>query len=96
MSASPILNKTLSDASRDNQVFLRNTGCSNISCLYRLPAEAITKAVPWDVYPYWSMTDQFDLPTLNHFDGALAVVDGKLLSKLKIPERNISKICLLF
>ena len=91
LSASPILNKTLSDAARDNQVFLHNTGCTDINCLYRLSPQAITKAVPWDVYPYWAMGDQMDLPTLNHFDGAIAIVDGKLLSKLKIPERNISR-----
>ena len=77
LSASPILNKTYSDAARDNLVFLNNTGCTNINCLYSLTAETITKAVPWDVYPYWAMADQTDLPTLNHFNGAIAIVDGK-------------------
>ena len=37
----------------------------------------VTSAVPWDVYPYWSMKDQGDLPTKGHYDGAIAIVDGK-------------------
>ncbi|KAK3098022.1 hypothetical protein FSP39_015404 [Pinctada imbricata] len=79
LSASPIMNKTYSDAANDNLVFLKRTGCTNITCLYDMSAEDITKAVPWDIYPYWAMSDQSDLPVLNHFDGAIAIVDGYLL-----------------
>ena len=78
MSASPILNKTSSEASRDNIVFLNKTGCSDISCLMSLPTADVIKAIPWDVFPYWEMADQNDLPTIGLFDGALPVVDGML------------------
>ncbi|XP_069135779.1 para-nitrobenzyl esterase-like [Argopecten irradians] len=80
LSASAIFNKTAQDASNDNVVFLKNTGCTNLSCLYELPASEIVKAVPWDVYPYWEMTDQGDIPTKNHFDGAICVVDGYVVT----------------
>ncbi|KAK3097961.1 hypothetical protein FSP39_014851 [Pinctada imbricata] len=80
LSASPIMNKTYSDAANDNLIFLKRTGCTNITCLYDMSAEDITKAVPWDIYPYWAMSDQSDLPVLNHFDGAIAIVDGYVLT----------------
>ncbi|XP_060069553.1 para-nitrobenzyl esterase-like [Ylistrum balloti] len=80
MSASPIFNKTSHDASQDNLVFLENTGCTDIHCLYNLSGTEITKAVPWDVYPSWGMTDQCDLPIKGQFDGAVAVVDGDVVT----------------
>ena len=77
-SPSPILNKTAADAFKDNMVFINSTGCSNLNCLYALTPEEVTRSVPWDVYPYWAMSDQLDLPEKNYFDGALPVVDGRL------------------
>ena len=77
MSASPVYNKTLHDASNDNQIFLSNTGCSDINCLNNIPAEDVVRAVPWDVYPYWRMSGQSDLPMKGHFYGAICIVDGK-------------------
>ena len=76
-SPSPILNKTAADAFEDNEVFVNNTGCSDLSCLYALSPEEVTRYVPWDEYPYWAMSDQLDLPEKGHFDGALPVIDGK-------------------
>ena len=76
-SPSPILNKTAADAFEDNEVFVNNTGCLDISCLYALSSEEVTHHVPWDVYPYWAMSDQLDLPEKGLFDGALPVIDGK-------------------
>ena len=76
MSASPVYNKTLADASKDNLLFLNNTGCHDIDCLYNLPADDIIHAIPYNVYPYWGMDDQLDPPTHNRFDGALCIVDG--------------------
>jgi len=78
LSASPILNKTTREASKDNEVFLRNIGCNTLSCLLGCTSQQIVDAVPWDVYPSWEMSDQTDLPTKNLFYGAIAVVDGKL------------------
>lgn len=78
LSASPILNKTATDAFEDNEVFLMNTKCSDIECLYSLSSAEVTRAVPWETYPYWSMLDQADLPTYEYFDGAMAIVDGDL------------------
>lgn len=76
MSASPVYNKTLVEASKDNLVFLNNTGCSDTNCLVNVPADDIIHAIPWNVYPYWAMTDQMDLPFRNYFDGAICIVDG--------------------
>lgn len=78
LSASAVLNKTLSDAYKDNEIFMTRAGCQDVTCLYSLTSEEVTKAVPWDVYPYWQMADLSDVPVKNHFDGALAVVDGTL------------------
>ena len=81
MSASPIFNKSSEDAARDNEIFVKNSKCINSSssaqreCLYSLSPKEIEDAIPWDVYPYWRMADQNDLPTKNLFDGAVAVVD---------------------
>ena len=77
-SASPILNKTAADAFKDNMVFVNNTGCRNVSCLYALSAEDVVRSIPWDVFPYWRMADQNDLPEKGLFDGALPVIDGKI------------------
>ena len=81
-SASPILNKTAADAFQDNMVFVNNTGCRNVSCLYALSAEDVVKSIPWDVFPYWRMADQNDLPEKGLFDGALPVIDGKIEKKI--------------
>ncbi|KAL3890269.1 hypothetical protein ACJMK2_002557 [Sinanodonta woodiana] len=80
-SPSAILNKTASDAFNDNLVFLNNTGCHDIDCLYRLSSSQITSAVPWTVYPYWSMDDLMDLPVKGHFIGALIIIDGHVLKE---------------
>ncbi|XP_061169446.1 para-nitrobenzyl esterase-like [Saccostrea echinata] len=79
LSASPILNKTLEDASRDNRVFLERSGCSTVQCLYDLPVDDVIKAVPWNIYPFWAMTDQGNLPVKGQFDGAMAIVDGYII-----------------
>ncbi|KAL5009508.1 hypothetical protein ScPMuIL_011813 [Solemya velum] len=80
-SASPILDKTLVEASRDNLVFLRNTGCSDLDCLLRMSPGAITRAVPWDVFPNWSMMDLTDLPMKGEAVGALPIIDGYVLKQ---------------
>lgn len=77
-SASPILNKTAIDAFKDNEIFIKHSGCGDVNCLYNLSADEVTRYAPWDVYPYWSMDDQIDLPIKGRFDGALAIVDGTL------------------
>ena len=81
-SASPILNKTAADAFKDNEIFLKNTNCANLTCLYSLTPDEVTSSVPWVEYPSWAMLDLGDLPTKNKFNGALAVIDGMVsLSK---------------
>ncbi|KAL4233675.1 hypothetical protein ACF0H5_008356 [Mactra antiquata] len=80
LSASPVLNKTATDAYKDNEVFLRNTQCDDVDCLYTLSSAEVTRAVPWQTYPYWQMTDQGDIPTYGYFDGAIAIVDGVVLT----------------
>lgn len=79
LSASPILNKTATDAYRDNEAFLRNSNCTDVDCIYDLTSEEVTMAVPWYTYPNWAMADQGELPTKGHFDGAIAIVDGVVI-----------------
>ena len=79
-SASPIMNKTASQAFKDNEVFLRNTKCQDVDCLYNMSAAEIIAAIPWTVYPNWGMGDLINLPIKGEFDGALAVVDGWFLA----------------
>ncbi|XP_045205807.2 para-nitrobenzyl esterase-like [Mercenaria mercenaria] len=81
LSASPVLNKTASDAFKDNEVFVKNTGCGDVHCLYNLSASEVTSSVPWDIYPYWGMEDLIELPEKGKFDGALAIVDGYVLTE---------------
>nr|KAG5710474.1 hypothetical protein BaRGS_022292 [Batillaria attramentaria] len=79
MSPSSILNKTSSQASRDNAIFLTRTGCDNADCLRSLAPFKLMEGTPWSVFPYWGMEDLFSMPVKGHFDGALPVVDGKVL-----------------
>ncbi|KAJ7330643.1 hypothetical protein OS493_022258 [Desmophyllum pertusum] len=87
MSASAVYNKSWEDAANDNKIFVNNSKCARNSsmaereCLYKLSPSQIEAAIPWDVYPYWRMADQNDLPTKNLFDGAVAVVDKLVVPK---------------
>lgn len=87
MSASPVFNKTSEDAAVDNLIFVNSSKCerngslaAERECLYNLTPKQIEDAIPWDVYPYWRMDDLMGLPTKNRFDGAVAVVDGLVVS----------------
>lgn len=84
MSPSSDVMTTTSKASKDNMVFLNNTKCHDkgdavLQCLYELPPREIINAIPWNVYPYWGMSDCYDLPTKGMHDGGIAVVDGHVL-----------------
>ena len=83
LSASPLLNKTAEATYIDNEVFLKNANCTDLACLYSLTAEQVTSAVPWDLFPFWDMSDQGDLPIQGQFDGAIAVVDGTFINTAK-------------
>ena len=82
LSASPVLNKTSTEASKDNEVFVENANCSgkSVDCIRALTAEQVTRYTPWDVYPNWGMEDQSGLPTRGQFYGAIATVDGMPLN----------------
>ena len=86
MSASAVFNKSWEDAAIDNEIFVNNSKCDRSSataerkCLYKLSPTQIENAIPWDVYPFWRMTDLMGLPTKNRFDGAVAVVDRTVVS----------------
>lgn len=86
MSASAVFNKSWEDAAIDNEIFVSNSKCDRSSataerkCLYKLSPTQIENAIPWDVYPFWRMTDLMDLPTKSWFDGAVAVVDRAVVS----------------
>ncbi|KAL5009852.1 hypothetical protein ScPMuIL_012157 [Solemya velum] len=79
-SASPVLNKTTAEASKDNLLFLSHTRCNTLACLKSLPAENITRAIPWYTFPNWKMMDLMTLPHKGEATGALPVVDGYVLT----------------
>ena len=80
LSASPVMNKTSTDAFKDNEVFVKTSGCRNVQCLYNLSTSEVISSAPWDIYPYWSTDDLIELPEKGRFDGALAIVDGKYIT----------------
>ena len=85
MSGSAVFNKTAKAASADNVIFLQKSNCikktdkETLECIYKLNKTQVLNSIPWLQYPYWAMTDLTDLPTINHFDGALCVVDGDVV-----------------
>ncbi|KAL4237033.1 hypothetical protein ACF0H5_005417 [Mactra antiquata] len=79
LSASPVLNKTAEEAYVANEVFLNNTGCKDVTCLYNLTPEEVTLSAPFEEYPYWGTSDLGGLPEKGRFDGALPIVDGYVL-----------------
>ncbi|XP_035507854.1 para-nitrobenzyl esterase [Morone saxatilis] len=79
MSGSYVYNATLKQAESDNLVFLKKTGCKDLTCLRRLPIKKILQAVPWQEYPSWAAEELTDLPVRGHFIGPVAVVDGYVL-----------------
>ncbi|XP_061526535.1 para-nitrobenzyl esterase isoform X1 [Phycodurus eques] len=79
MSGSYVYNATLEQAESGNLVFLKNTGCKDLSCLRSLSIKQILQAVPWQQYPSWGADELTDLPTRGHFCGPVAVVDGYVL-----------------
>ncbi|KAK5934868.1 hypothetical protein CgunFtcFv8_020282 [Champsocephalus gunnari] len=79
MSGSYVYNATLEQAESDNLLFLQRTGCSDPSCLRRLPIADVLKAVPWQEFPSWAADEVMDLPLREHFVGPMAVVDGYVL-----------------
>ncbi|KAJ7330644.1 hypothetical protein OS493_022259 [Desmophyllum pertusum] len=93
MSASAVFNKSSVDAARDNEIFVRNSNCVRNSstagdnnleaerdCLYKLTPRQVQDAIPWSEYPNWRMDDLLELPTKGRFVGAVAVVDGAVVS----------------
>ncbi|GLD55686.1 uncharacterized protein AKAME5_000812600 [Lates japonicus] len=82
MSGAYVYNTTLERAESDNLVFLRKTGCRDLSCLRRLSVRQILQAVPWQEYPSWAADEMTDLPTRGRFTGSVAVVDGYVLEAL--------------
>ncbi|XP_070759271.1 para-nitrobenzyl esterase isoform X2 [Enoplosus armatus] len=79
MSGSYVYNATLEQAESDNLVFLKKTGCRDLSCLRRLSIRQILQAVPWQEYPSWAADELTDLPVRGRFIGPVAVVDGYVL-----------------
>ena len=82
MSGMAVLSKTLKAASKDNEIFLKNSKCrknngkETLECLYKLNTSEILHSAPWFMYPNWGMTKFNDLPKRGVFNGALYVVDG--------------------
>ncbi|XP_060606897.1 uncharacterized protein LOC132759189 [Ruditapes philippinarum] len=76
LSASPVLNKTASEANVDNEVFLANANCSDIDCIYALSSAEVTYAVPWMTcicnveapFDAWANGHIIDVPLLIVWD----------------------------
>ncbi|XP_030271355.1 uncharacterized protein LOC115580822 isoform X2 [Sparus aurata] len=79
MSGSSVYNATLEQAEYDNLVFLKKTGCEDLSCLRRLSITQVLQAIPWQEYPSWAADDLIDLPIKGRFVGPVVVVDGYVL-----------------
>ncbi|XP_048828106.1 para-nitrobenzyl esterase-like isoform X2 [Brienomyrus brachyistius] len=79
MSGSYIYNGSLEKAEKDNLVFLKKSGCSNLQCLYSLSTTKVLQSIPWKEYPFWAAEDYANIPTKGLFDGPVAVVDGHVL-----------------
>jgi carboxylesterase type B len=84
-SASPRIDKTLQQASKENAVFINRSRCSAAAdvatCLVNLTSREVLEAIPWDVYPFWSHDLDFTMPRKGDHMAALGIVDGKLLDK---------------
>ncbi|XP_034535016.1 para-nitrobenzyl esterase-like [Notolabrus celidotus] len=78
MSGSYVRNSTLEQAESDNLVFLRKTGCKDLTCLRGLPIKRILEAAPFEEYPSWA-ADLSDLPVRGIFAGQIVVTDGYVL-----------------
>ncbi|XP_078540567.1 para-nitrobenzyl esterase-like isoform X2 [Lissotriton helveticus] len=79
MSGSYVYTATMAQAEKDNQIFLKNTGCKDLQCLRALTPDKILKSIPWLGYPSWSGDDLTDLPTKGRLIGPVAIVDGHVL-----------------
>ncbi|KAG7481662.1 para-nitrobenzyl esterase-like [Solea senegalensis] len=79
MSGPYLHNTTLKQAESDNLVFLKKTGCKDLTCLRRLSVRNVLQAAPWQEYPYWAAEEMTDLPTRGRYIRAMTVVDGLVL-----------------
>ncbi|XP_072554661.1 para-nitrobenzyl esterase-like isoform X2 [Paramormyrops kingsleyae] len=79
MSSSYNYNGSLEKAEKDNLVFLKKSGCSNLQCLYSLSTTKVLQAIPWKEYPSWAAEDCTNIPTKGLFVGPVVVVDGHVL-----------------
>ncbi|KAG7333043.1 hypothetical protein KOW79_003178 [Hemibagrus wyckioides] len=79
MSSSFVSNSTLDSAERDNLVFLKRTGCQDVTCLRKLNITQILQAIPWEEYPSWAKDGQADIPVNGSSYGPVAVLDGHVL-----------------
>ncbi|CAI9607037.1 unnamed protein product [Staurois parvus] len=66
----------MTEAEKDNLVFLKKTGCKDAKCLRQLTITKILQSIPWKEYPAWAAEDLFDLPQKGIFIGPMPVVDG--------------------
>jgi para-nitrobenzyl esterase len=86
MSSSWVFDVPLSQAERDNTVFVEHAKCTRnyttlneIDCLYDLSTSAVLNAVPLHVFPWWAGDMLMDLPVPGWIGGALAIVDGEFI-----------------
>ncbi|XP_063294534.1 para-nitrobenzyl esterase-like [Pelobates fuscus] len=79
ISGSSVFQASLTDAEKNNLVFLQKTGCKDVECLRQLSVPKILQSIPWFVYPDWAAEDLCDLPRKGGFAGPVAVVDGHVV-----------------
>lgn len=95
MSGSAVFSKTTKEASKNNEIFLKNSKCDKkndketLKCLYRLNASEVLQATPWSSYQRWRGEVIADLPTKGLFDEAVCVVDGDVVTTPPALLKNI-------
>lgn len=66
MSGSYVYNATLKQAESDNLVFLRKTGCSNVTCLRRLSIRQILQVGDiWTFSSFSQLSESFDVKSVK-------------------------------
>ena len=89
MSGSPLFEKDLPTAERENSVFLTNSKCSTgtlddqYSCLQALSTQGVLDATPWSPYPNWASLSM-DMPTPGELEGAMLILDPIYLPKAPV------------
>ncbi|XP_005099900.1 pyrethroid hydrolase Ces2a [Aplysia californica] len=77
-SPEPVLNKTLSEACRDNAEFQKKSGCSGAQCMRQLTAKDVSRSSPWQLEAHWTL-DQLIQPHSSQLRNGIVIFDGHIV-----------------